>query len=257
MSRCGTSRPGLDLAAYDTRRALYLAAGLTDADKVEGHDTRFADAFHRRGSGDAAVAAAIGRRNALAESVDDVARAVARAFARALPALQLHEAEQEARLGIMRAAELWTPAGGASFRTYARLWARKRVGKLADRCRAVTRPERARLAGGGIEVSGLCEHLSAPRFDDLLGEESWSESVADAWTPADVEQIRRCLDKLEPLEREAVARRHGLDGNRPHDDAAAATAMGVDVSLFRTALRRGLEQLRLTFTARPRQIGLW
>lgn len=222
----------LGARAYASRRALYLAVGLDLADKVRAPDDRFACAVAQLGRDDPVARAAIADRNALAALAEPVVRAVAAGYARAVPRLARAEAEQEGRLGALKAAEMWTPAGGANFPGYARSWVRQRVSRLADRSRPVTLPERSRIAGERVEVLEVDPRRhGGPNALEELEEFAEREGRLD-W-------IDRVVAELPALEREAL---HVAHGDRSM--TSTADALGVRQRDLRVAARRALDRLR-------------
>lgn len=196
MSRSACKGDDIGERACRARKRMYRAARLCVADAVAAPDRRFDEARQRLGPQHPAVLAAVAARNDLAATAEDVALAIAAGFARALPVLQRDEAVQEGRAGALRAAELWSPAGGASFTTYARRWCRKFVSALADRSRAVSIPERARLRGERIE---MLEVDFATAADD--------EPVLDV--EDELQRLGRALEQLPAAEVEALRRAFG------------------------------------------------
>lgn len=241
----------LGLAAHRTRLALYAAAGLDTGDDVPAPDDRFDRARRILGPASPAVAAAVEARNALAATAAPIVRAVARAYSERVPALLREDAQQSGSEGAQRAAELYQPSAG-SWRSYARKWIVKRVSAAADNCRAVRIGERARLAGGRVEVVEVDHRMHAEHDAERI------EAMVSA--EAEVARLDEAMDRLAPLERSCLALAHGLDGRDPLPPRAAAAAMGLALTSYTSVLRRALERLRADLTGaedQPPQLALF
>jgi RNA polymerase sporulation-specific sigma factor len=152
---------------------------------------------------------------------------LARRLARFLPGVDAEDLTQEGLIAVWRAVRSFDPSGPASFWTYARVAARRRMARAA--AAESRRPDRA--VGTTGEVGHDMDARPDPRTAD----------------PAAAVELRDSLAALGPRRREIVIRTFGLDGAEP----ARQDALAEELDLTRQSVARELS-LALRELRRPR-----
>jgi RNA polymerase sigma factor (sigma-70 family) len=143
----------------------------------------------------------------------------------------IEDLRQEARMGVLRAAESWSPTGGATFMSYATMWADHRLGAyVRDRLPIV------RIPDSDENAKRLrwkpARSLDVPTHDD--GEATAGDLIPDDGPGADrllaanddareaVEVVARALNRLPAKGRELLLRRHLSDAPETLDEIGAS-----------------------------------
>lgn len=158
----------------------------------------------------------------------DLAYALADGFY--LPGSEKQDVQQEALIGLFVAARAYDPGKGSSFRTFAALVIRRRLGtalKLAlrEKHRPLTESVRAAWNEDG-ELTDIYEMVSGPRSRDTLDVVVDRENVAE---------LRSRLPALSEMERAAV---------RDYVNGVPYVVGGVKDKSMDNALQRAREKLR-------------
>lgn len=178
-------------------------------------------------------------RNALVARAAKIVRSQARTWAGRLPTLDLADAESAGWEGALRAAELWTEEGGASYETYARLWIRKKIAQAADKSRAVTLPERARLLGGECAIASVGDGDGCMTIADGPGLYSREADEREDYEN-DMDDLEDAIRSLPAVEREAVMTCFIAEENA----SDTADDLGLKSADVDSALTRGIARLR-------------
>jgi RNA polymerase sigma factor (sigma-70 family) len=169
---------------------------------------------------------------------------------------------QEGLLGLYRAFELFDPSKGAEFVPYAVDWIRAVMRQaLLDQGQTVRSPAYARklatrYAQGRIDLTRLkpsrrscilAAVATVGTVGGLDGDSDAQELSLPAEDPADRERLddaRAAIERLDRRARFVLARRFGLDGDRPRTRRQVADALGLTRERVRQIERRALAKLR-------------
>lgn len=135
----------------------------------------------------------------------DVARMVAASYARRWPKVDRDDLLQEAYVGLVRAAQLWRPDGGAAYRTYA---VQHCVGAvrhyLRDRAQVIRRPRHGRAV---LAVASLDAPVRSNHGDS---EVSVGDCLSDPRADVELAMAELRADLVAPIQRMSIRQQRAL-----------------------------------------------
>jgi len=141
--------------------------------------------------------------------------------------LEVEDLAQEGVAGALKAAARFDPDGGASYLTYAAWWIDAAMREAMNRP-IIRTPEGAAFA----QVHSLDAPVRGDEAADAPVRQDWQRD--DQPGPHDLSaaaedraHVRGALPRLNPRDREVLARHLGLDGHRPRSLQAVARELGV------------------------------
>jgi RNA polymerase sigma factor (sigma-70 family) len=152
--------------------------------------------------------------------------------ARRLNGVDHEDLWQEARLGLLRALDVWKPGAGASFRSYSVLWVRGRLSHLV-RSAALRRRLELHLELRGETEDGDFDRDAAEPSDD-------GAAAARIAANVDANTLQRHLQGLKSAESYVI--RHRMAGATLEE---VGRGLGRSRERIRTLEARALERLRV------------
>jgi RNA polymerase primary sigma factor len=159
--------------------------------------------------------------------------------------LEFDDLVQEGLTGALKAAAKYNPEAGANYLTYAAWWIDAAMKDALSRpiVRTPDGEAFARIASLDAPIGGE-EGQDGPTFLDRRHDEDQPSAHDLSMAAEDRARIRKALPKLNPRDREALARHMGLDGYQPQPLQVVAKQMGVTRQRVGQIVDRARKDLR-------------
>jgi RNA polymerase primary sigma factor len=159
--------------------------------------------------------------------------------------LEFDDLVQEGMAGALKAAAKYNPEAGANYLTYAAWWIDAAMKDALSRpiIRTPDGEAFAHIASLDAPIGGE-EGQEGPTFLDRRHDEDQPSAHDLSAAAEDRARVRKALPKLNPRDREALARHMGLDGYQPQPLQVVAKQMGVTRQRIGQIVDRARKDLR-------------